>query len=244
MTATTTTVETEPGPVVVPAYLALTTAAERFRQTEDALRKAFTPTAILAAEIGREASRMATATEQISREVAASRKALEQVSRWAAEYRAEHAERSAQVARLRRDARRISRGNARISVTLTRLLTYLRDHGETWTADLVTLALQGDPDALRYWHTAEDHGAPEDITAAVLSLLQDLAALRADADALAAEVAALVASVTLTDLPETAEPIPPPRITLAGSLDPNAPPVASPSATAGNVLTANGSPMR
>lgn len=222
------------------ATLTTMTALARFRDAEDAVRKAFAPTANLAAEIGREASRMATATEQISRQVSATRQTLESFVRWAGEV--ERSGRSAEVARLGREARRIARGNTRISVTLARLLTHLRANGQTLSADLVTAALRGDADALTYWEGVAGHD--DGLGLVVLTMLEEIDGMRADADALAAEVADLVASVTLTDLPETAEPIPPPRITLAGSLDLNAPPVASPSATAGNVHTAERSPMR
>lgn len=239
MTATTTP-ETSPGPVVVPAWTALTSAAERFRRTEDAVRKSLAPSAFLAVDLGREVARAATATETLTRQLSATRDALDGIVRWAGEI--ERQGKSAEVARLGREARRIARGNTRISVTLARLLTALRDNGQTLSADLVTSALLGDPDALAYWHGVV--GKDDGLALVVVTILEDLEGMRADADALAAEVADLVASVSLTDLPDTAEPIPPPRITLAGSLDLHAPPVAALSATAGIVLTAERSPMR
>ena len=241
MTTTTTPHETEPGPVVVvPAYLALTSAAERFRQTSEAFRVAMTPAVLMAERASRDAYALASASEQITRSMSATRKTLESLVRWSAEI--ERSGKSAEVARLGRAARRIARGNTRISVTLARLLTHLRANGQTVSADLVTAALLGDADAITYWQGVAGHD--DGLGLVVVTMLEDLDGMRADAESLAAEVASLVASVTLTDLPETAEPIPPPRITLAGSLDPNAPPVASLSATAGNVRPAKRSPMR
>ena len=78
---------------------------------------------------------------------------------------------------------------------------------------------------------------------AVLDLLAELDALTHAAEELAAAVAELVSSVSLSQIPETAEPIPPPRSVLAGSLDLNAPPAAASSATSGNVLPVTRSPM-
>ena len=241
MTTTTTPHETEPGPVVVvPAYLALTSAAERFRLTSEALRLAMTPTIRAAERASRDAYALASATEGLTRSLSATRRTLESLTRWSAEI--ERSGKSAEVARLGRAARRIARGNTRISVSLARLLTHLRANGQTYSADLVTAALLGDADALTYWQGVAGHD--DGLGLVVLTMVEEIDGMRADADALAEEVASLVASVTLTDLPETAEPIPPPRITLAGSLDLNAPPVAPTSAIAGNVRPAKRSPMR
>ena len=240
MTTATPTLGTDLGPVVAPAFLAMTNAAERFRQSSDAFRAAMSPTVHAVESASRDAAALAAASERLSRSLSPSVRALDSLVRWAGEV--ERSGRSAEVARLGRTARRIARGNTRISVALARILTHLRASGQTFSADLVTAALLGDPDALAYWQGVAGHD--DGLGLVVLTMLEEIDGMRADADALAAEVATLVASVALTDLPETAEPLPPPRISLAGSLDLHAPPVAPRSATAGTVLTANGSPMR
>lgn len=242
-TATTTPHETEPGPVVVPpAFLAMTSAAERFRQSADAFRDAITPTLLATERASRDAYALATASERVSKSLSASVRALQGLRRSGHPSMAFLHGRPEDLTRLDREARRVAHGNALLGVRIARLLGDLLVHGRTYTADLAALAFRGDAEAREEWETLAEDG--EATALAVLDLLADLDALTAAADALAAEVAALVSAATLSDLPETAEPIPPPRITLAGSLDPHAPPVAASRATAGNVLTAGRSPMR
>jgi len=236
MTATTTHHETEPGPVVVPAYTAMTSAVDRFLQAENAMRESLEPLARMTLDLGAEAARVASVTETISRQVTATTTALERLTRQARPGRSED------LSHLTREARRIARGNTRISVTVARYVSFLHARGRHYTADLVALALRGDADARAYWEDALAQGDPDALV--VVTVLEDLDGMREDADALAAEVAHLVASATLTDLPETAEPIPPPRLCLAGSIDLCAPPAQTVSATAGNVLPAERSPMR
>lgn len=240
MTETTTPEATAPGrPVVSPASSLdlFRSAADRFRQDEDAIRKALAPTERLADSITREVGRMESTSQRITRQVSATAEALEALSRHLGR---DHG-RAGALARLTRKGRRITRGNARLSVSVARYLSDLTGSGRVITADLAARALEGDAEARREWQDLADLGDPD--AATVLGFLADLGRMQAEADALAADTAALVASVGLADLPETAEPVAPPRITLAGSLDLNAPPVAAWSATAGNVRPARRSPM-
>lgn len=239
---TTTTPETSPGPVVVPAWTALTSAADRFRQTSEAFRDAIAPTILATERASRDAYALATASEQVTKSLSASVRALQGLRRSGHPSMAHLHGRPEDLTRLDREARRVAHGNALLGVRIARLLGDLLVHGRTYTADLAALAFRGDAEAREEWEALAEDGDPTAL--AVVDLLRDLDALTDAADALAAEVASLVSAATLTDLPETAEPIPPPRITLAGSLDLNAPPVASQRATAGNVLTAERSPMR
>lgn len=221
-------------------YDAMASALQRFGQTETAIRNAFTPTANLTAALGRDIAHAVTVTEQVSQQVSITVQTLDGLVRWAGE--AERTGRSAQIARLGSEARRITRGNTRISVALVRLLTHLRGNGQTFTADLVAAALLGDADALAYWQGVV--GRDDGTALVVLTMLEEIDGMRDDALALAAEVAEVAAALSLTDIPETAEPIPPPRILLAGSIDLCAPPAALVSATAGNVLPGERLPMR
>ena len=243
MTTTTTPHETEPGPVVVvPAYLAMTSAAERFRQTSEAFRVAMTPAVLMAERASRDAYALTEASERVSKSLGASMRALQGLRRSGHPSVALLHGRPEDLIRLDREARSVAHGNALLGVRISRYLGSLIVRGRTYTADLAALAFRGDAEARAEWESLAEDGNPDAL--AVLDLLAALDALTSAADSLAAEVASLVASVALTALPETAEPIPPPRITLAGSLDLNAPPVAPVSATAGNVRPAKRSPMR
>jgi hypothetical protein len=243
MTTTTTPDATEPGPVVVPAYAAMTTAVERILQAEAAMRESLEPVARMARDLQAEASRMATASETVSRQIAASMDALRSVRQSAhPAFSSRGGEHSATLGNLTREGRRIAHGNARVSVRIAYLIRTLREEGYTLQADLVARALRGDEEVRDAFTARAEEGHP--VAVIVLEILADLDTLQAQADALAAEVAHLVASATLTDLPETAEPIPPPRLSLAGSIDLCAPPARAFSATAGNVLPAERSPMR
>ena len=254
MTTTTTTPAAPTVSVVMASntLAALTENAQRMRTAADTFREALTPAYLMAERATRDTYALASGTERVQQMVTASTRALRGLTSSAHFWPAldHHGTavtaalygRSEEIARLGRDARKIARGNTRVSVSVARYLSFLHDHGRTYTADLAALAFRGDLDARREWESMAEAGDPDALV--VVTILQEIDGMRADAEHLAAEVAALVASVTLTDLPDTAEPLPPPRITLTGSLDLHAPPVASPSATAGNVLTANGSPMR
>jgi hypothetical protein len=243
MTATTTPHATEPGPVVVPAYTAMTSAVDRFLQAENAMRESLEPVARMARDLGEEVARMASASEVISRQVSASMAALRSVRQSSHPAFANRGgEHSATLGHLTREGRRISHGNARVSVRIAYLIRTLREMGYTAQADLVARALRGDEEIRDAFTARAEEGHP--VALEVLAILADLDALQAQADALAAEVAHVVASAALTDLPETAEPIPPPRLCLAGSIDLCAPPAQTVSATAGNVLPAERSPMR
>lgn len=248
---TTTTPKTAPAVSVVMAphtLAALEANARRMRTAADTFRDTLTPAYLMAERAHRDAYTGTERVREMVGEITRSLQALRDTTRFPAAL-THHTTaslavmygRADQIARLGRDARKIARGNTRISVAVARYLSFLRDRGRDYTADLVALALRGDLDARREWEAMAEDGDPDALV--VLGILQDLDGMIADAEGLAAEVAALVASVTLTDLPETAEPIPPPRITLTGSLDLHAPPVAAMSATAGNVLPANRSPM-
>lgn len=240
MTDTTTPHETAPGFVVAPpAYLAMRSAAERLQADADAIRAAFAPT-LLAAENATRAH--VAVTEKVSKSLAATVRALQGLRREGHPAMSSYRGRAEDLTRLDREARAIAHGHARIGVRVTRLLAALLTSGRNHSADLAALAFRGDPEARAEWRHLLAEGDP--LALVVVEILTDLERLEADADALAAEVAALVAAPYLTGLPETAEPPPPPRISLAGSLEPCAPPVASWSATAGTVLPAFRSPMR
>lgn len=243
MTTTTTPHETEPGPVVVPAHTAMTSAVDRLLQTEKSMRGNLEPLARMAADLGAEVARMATATETISRQVSASMAALRFVRQSShPAFTNRGGERSADLARITRGGRRIARGNARVAVRITYLIRLLREEGYTFQADTVARAFLGDEEIRDAFTARAEEGHP--VALEVMAILADIDALQAQADALADEVAHLVASATLTDIPETAEPTPPPRLSLAGSIDLCAPPRRAISATAGNVLPAERSPMR
>lgn len=242
MTDTTTPHETAPGFVVTPpAYLAMRSAAERLQADADAIRETFAPT-LLAAENATRAH--VAVTEKVTKSLAATVRALQGLRRSNHPSMSFSPGRAEDLTRLNREARAIAHGNARIGVRVTRLLGALLvsgGYGQA-SADLAALAFRGCPDARAEWRQRLAEGDP--LALVVVEILTDLERLEAKADALAAEVAALVAAPYLTGLPETAEPPPPPRIHLAGSLEPCAPPVASWSATAGTVLPAFRSPMR
>ena len=249
MTTTTTPHATAPGPVVVhacqipaPSYLALTSAVDRFLQAETAMRESLEPVARMARDLGAEVARMASASETVARQIAATSEALRSVRQAShPAFSNRGGEHSASLARLDREARRIAHGNAHLGVRIAYLLTLLRENGYTARADLVARALRGDEDVCAAFTLRAEEG--DELALLVLEILSDLDALQAQADALAAEVAHLVASATLTDLPETAEPVPPPRLSLAGSIDLCAPPRRAISATAGNVRPVERSPM-
>lgn len=239
---TTTTPTTAPGPVVVPAYLALTTAAERFRLTSEAVRDALTPAYVMATRASRDAYALTAASDHVAQSLSASMQALQGLRLSGHPSVALLHGRPEDLTRLDREARAVAHGNALLGVRIARYLGGLLARGRAYTADLAALAFRGDAAARAEWEALAEDGDADALS--VLDLLSALDALTDAADALAAEVAALVSAASLSGLPETAEPLPPPRITLAGSLDLNAPPVASRSATAGNVLPAIGSPMR
>ena len=78
MTTTTTPHATAPGPVVVhayqipaPSYLAMTSAVDRFRQADTAMRESLEPVARMARDLGAEVARMASASETVARQIAA-----------------------------------------------------------------------------------------------------------------------------------------------------------------------------
>jgi hypothetical protein len=250
MTTTTTPHATERGPVVVsacqipaPSYVAMTSAVDRFLQAETAMRESLEPVARMARDLGAEVARMASASETVARQITASMDALRSVRQAShPAFSNRGGGHSASLARLDREARRIAHGNARLGVRIAYLLTLLRENGYTARADLVARALRGDEEIRAAFTVRAEEG--DEVALLVLEILSDLNALQARADALASEVAHLVASATLTDLPETAEPAPPPRLSLAGSIDLCAPPAQTVSATAGNVLPAERSPMR
>lgn len=216
--------------------------ARRMQETADAIRENLSPAYVMAQKAAGNAYRMAEASERVTRTLSESVRALQGLRRSGHPSVATLYGRPEDLTRLDREARTVAHGNALLGVRIARYLGGLLVRGRTYTADLAALALRGDADARREWEDMAEDGNADAL--AVLDLLADLDALTAAADALAGEVAALVSEVSLSQIPETTEPIPPPRLVLSGSLDVHAPPVAPCSATAGNVRPAGRSPMR
>lgn len=241
---TTTTPETVPAVSVVMSegtLAALTENALRMRTAADTFRDAISPAYAMAEKASRDAYTLTAASERVQRSLSATVTALQGLRRSGHPSMAFLYGRPEDLTRLDREARRVAHGNALLGVRIARYLGGLLSHGKTYTADLAALAFRGDEEARREWEAMAEDGNAEAL--AVLDLLAELDALTHAAEELAAAVAELVSSVSLSQIPETTEPTPPPRLVLAGSLDLNAPPVAASSATAGNVLPVTRSPM-
>lgn len=213
MDTTTTTAEAMAGPVVVPAINA---AAQSLQRLGEAL--------------GREASRIAmtttglqhTAQEIVTQITEPARKAAEGIA--AHRHRLAAAGRSHRLASLDADARRIAHGHGVIAVRIAHLIADLHAQGRDYEADLVAAALRGDEVALRDIGSLVGEGSPLGLL--VLAIATDLDALTDAVTVFTTEVADLIAEVSAADLHDLTDPLPPPRMTLAGSVDTTAPPAA------------------
>ncbi len=131
---------------------------------------------------------------------------------------------SAGLTRRTRHALTLTRRHAHLADRAVALLARIRSQDRTYTADIFALALAGDLDAL---HTVRDLAGDLDADE-LADILDELHRVRVAVAWIAATLEDPVAPMPATPTP--AADVDPPRLILAGSVDPCAPPTWTPSA--------------